>query len=163
MCRPVAAGLTRHAGGVKSALRKHSSPGRSRVHPLPSERAWQPNPKCRPEVPALQSPLRLVFRCESAHNPASGSRNIHTTGLRRVRMSKAGEGNARLGKTSGRSLLKSAGASGAAAFSQAAHGQAGRPGGTILAYVGSYTLPAGPDGMIGRGQGIYILEMDPAT
>ena len=80
-------------------------------------------------------------------------------------MSKAGEGNARVGKTSGRSFLKSAATSGAgaAAFSQAAQSQAGRPSGTILAYVGSYTLPAGPDGMIGRGQGIYILETDPAT
>jgi 6-phosphogluconolactonase (cycloisomerase 2 family) len=58
--------------------------------------------------------------------------------------------------------LKSAAAWGTAApaFAEAAQGRAG---GTVLAYVGSYTLPAGPDGMIGRGAGIYIFELNPAT
>lgn len=80
-------------------------------------------------------------------------------------MSQPAEGGARFGKASRRNILKSSAAlgTGASAFSQAAPSQEGRPGQTILAYVGSYTQPAGPDGMIGRGQGIYILELDPAT
>jgi 6-phosphogluconolactonase (cycloisomerase 2 family) len=32
----------------------------------------------------------------------------------------------------------------------------------IFAYVGSYSRPQGPDNSIGRGQGIYIFEMNPA-
>lgn len=32
-----------------------------------------------------------------------------------------------------------------------------------LAYVGSYSSPQGPEGAVGHGQGIYLLEMDPAT
>jgi 6-phosphogluconolactonase len=77
-------------------------------------------------------------------------------------MSRPGAGGARSGKTSRRSFLKSAAAlgTGAPAFARAAQGRAGQ---TVLAYVGSYSLPAGPDGMIGRGEGIYILELDPAT
>jgi 6-phosphogluconolactonase (cycloisomerase 2 family) len=33
----------------------------------------------------------------------------------------------------------------------------------VFAYVGSYSLPQGPDGSIGRGQGIYVFEMNRAT
>jgi 6-phosphogluconolactonase (cycloisomerase 2 family) len=33
----------------------------------------------------------------------------------------------------------------------------------IFAYVGTYSLPQGPDGSIGRGQGIYLFEMNSAT
>jgi 6-phosphogluconolactonase len=33
----------------------------------------------------------------------------------------------------------------------------------IFAYVGSYSRPQGPDGSIGRGQGIYVFEMNPST
>jgi 6-phosphogluconolactonase len=35
--------------------------------------------------------------------------------------------------------------------------------GPILTYVGTYSSPEGPEGMPGRGEGIYLLEMDPAT
>ncbi len=33
----------------------------------------------------------------------------------------------------------------------------------ILAYVGTYSSPQGPEGSKGRGQGIYLFEFDPAT
>ena len=36
-------------------------------------------------------------------------------------------------------------------------------GGPILAYVGTYSSPEGPEGSKGNGQGIYLFEMDPAT
>ena len=77
-------------------------------------------------------------------------------------MSQPRAGGPNFAKTSRRNFLKSAAAlgTGASAFAQAAQGGPGR---TILAYVGSYTLHDGPDGMIGRGEGIYIFRMDPAT
>lgn len=77
-------------------------------------------------------------------------------------MARPGVGGARSGGASRRDFLKRAAAlgTGAPAFAGAAQGRAG---GTVLAYVGSYTLPAGPDGMIGRGEGIYVFELDPAT
>lgn len=34
---------------------------------------------------------------------------------------------------------------------------------TVLAYVGTYSSPQGPEGSPGRGQGIYLVELDPAT
>src|SRR5215470_19007298 len=36
----------------------------------------------------------------------------------------------------------------------------GRP---VLAYVGTYSSPQGPEGAVGRGQGIYLFEMNAAT
>jgi len=33
----------------------------------------------------------------------------------------------------------------------------------ILAYVGTYSSPQGPEGAVGRGQGIYLFEMNPVT
>ncbi len=33
----------------------------------------------------------------------------------------------------------------------------------VLLYVGTYSSPEGPEGSKGRGQGIYLFEMDPAT
>lgn len=33
----------------------------------------------------------------------------------------------------------------------------------VFAYVGTYSSPQGPEGAPGRGQGIYLFEMDPAT
>jgi 6-phosphogluconolactonase len=33
----------------------------------------------------------------------------------------------------------------------------------VLAYVGTYSSPRGPEGAAGHGQGIYLLEMNPAT
>ena len=60
-------------------------------------------------------------------------------------MSRPGKGGARSGETTRRNFLKSAAAWGAGAPALA-RGAQGGAGGTILAYVGSYTLPAGPDG-----------------
>ena len=34
---------------------------------------------------------------------------------------------------------------------------------SVLAYVGAYSSPQGPEGSIGHGQGIYLFEMNPAT
>ncbi|MGH9430268.1 MAG: lactonase family protein [Terriglobia bacterium] len=33
----------------------------------------------------------------------------------------------------------------------------------VLVYVGSYSSPQGPEGSVGRGKGIYLFEMNPAT
>jgi 6-phosphogluconolactonase len=33
----------------------------------------------------------------------------------------------------------------------------------VFTYVGTYSSPQGPEGAVGRGQGIYLFEMDPAT
>jgi len=38
-----------------------------------------------------------------------------------------------------------------------------RPNKSILAYVGSYSSPQGPEGSKGNGQGIYLFQMNPAT
>jgi 6-phosphogluconolactonase (cycloisomerase 2 family) len=35
--------------------------------------------------------------------------------------------------------------------------------GSILAYVGTYSSPQGPEGSKGNGQGIYLFQMNPAT
>ena len=35
--------------------------------------------------------------------------------------------------------------------------------GPLLAYVGSYSSPQGPEGAVGHGKGIYLFEMNPAT
>jgi 6-phosphogluconolactonase (cycloisomerase 2 family) len=37
------------------------------------------------------------------------------------------------------------------------------PNGPVLAYVGAYSSPQGPEGSRGRGEGIYLFEMDPAN
>jgi 6-phosphogluconolactonase len=42
-------------------------------------------------------------------------------------------------------------------------GSGGSPQKPVLAYAGTYSNPAGPEGMPGRGEGIYLLEMNPAT
>jgi 6-phosphogluconolactonase (cycloisomerase 2 family) len=51
----------------------------------------------------------------------------------------------------------------APAFAQAPQDHRDSAHHPIFAYVGSYTLPEGPDGSVGRGQGIYVFEMNPAT
>lgn len=48
----------------------------------------------------------------------------------------------------------------AAAAPALAGAAAGRP---VLAYVGTYSSPEGPEGAQGRGQGIHIFEQNPAT
>jgi len=67
-------------------------------------------------------------------------------------------------RTSRRSFLQAAGAAAlspalARAGQRATHSGARR----LLMCVGTYSSPQGPEGAKGRGQGIYILEMDPAS
>jgi 6-phosphogluconolactonase len=66
-----------------------------------------------------------------------------------------------LKKTSRRRFLKGATALGAAMYAQPTFGASPRQ--PVFAYVGSYSLPQGPDGTIGRGQGIYVFEMNAVT
>jgi len=69
-----------------------------------------------------------------------------------------------LPKTSRRSFLMGATALAAAAPAvAAARKAAGSAARRILTYVGTYSAPQGPEGAIGRGQGIYLFEMNPAT
>ena len=69
-----------------------------------------------------------------------------------------------LGRTSRRGFLKGAAALGAAAplLGRAQQTKSGSGRHRIFAYVGSYSRPQGPDNSIGRGQGIYVFEMNPA-
>ena len=69
------------------------------------------------------------------------------------------------GKTSRRRFLKSIAALGAAApaLAQGQQSHADSAHHSIFAYVGSYSLPQGPDGSVGRGQGIYLFEMNSRT
>lgn len=70
-----------------------------------------------------------------------------------------------LSKTSRREFLRNAAAIAVAhpIFALVQRGETKRDGHPVLAYVGSYSSPQGPEGAVGRGQGIYLLEMDPAT
>ena len=47
-----------------------------------------------------------------------------------------------------------------ASFALAARGRAAGP---VFTYVGTYSSPQGPEGAKGRGQGIYLFEMNPST
>ena len=69
------------------------------------------------------------------------------------------------GKTSRREFLRSAAALAVAhpIFALVQKGEAKRGVRPVLVYVGSYSSPQGPEGAVGHGQGIYLLEMDPAT
>jgi len=80
-------------------------------------------------------------------------------------MSRCGAECPTFGTTSRRGFLKSAVALGVTAQSlvQAPQNVASSSHDPIFAYVGSYSLPQGPDGSVGRGQGIYLFEMNPAT
>jgi 6-phosphogluconolactonase len=66
-----------------------------------------------------------------------------------------------LGKLSRRGLLKGA----APLFLTRSSLVRARPQahGPVLAYVGTYSSAQGPEGSVGRGQGIYLFEMNPAT
>jgi len=70
-----------------------------------------------------------------------------------------------LGKASRRGFLK--GAAGLAvatpAGAKAPPRQPKSAKGSILAYVGTYSSPQGPEGSAGRGQGIYLYQMNPST
>ena len=70
-----------------------------------------------------------------------------------------------LGKTSRRTFLKAAAALGGAApaLARARQGGSDPAHHKIFAYVGSYSLPQATDGSVGRGQGIYVFEMNPVT
>ena len=70
-----------------------------------------------------------------------------------------------ISKSSRREFLRSAAAIAAAhpLFSLFQKGKADGIVQPILAYVGSYSSPQGPEGAVGHGRGIYLLEMDPAT
>jgi 6-phosphogluconolactonase len=52
---------------------------------------------------------------------------------------------------------------GGSLLARARQKQARRGNGPILAYVGTYSSPQGPEGSKGHGQGIYLFEMNPAT
>lgn len=69
------------------------------------------------------------------------------------------------GKTSRREFLRSAAALAVAhpIITLVQKGEAKRGVRPVLVYVGSYSSPQGPEGAVGHGQGIYLLEMDPAT
>ncbi|HET7842495.1 MAG TPA: lactonase family protein [Terriglobia bacterium] len=67
--------------------------------------------------------------------------------------------------TSRREFLKSSAALAGAVPVLASSSQepASATKGPILAYAGTYSNPLGPEGSPGRGEGIYLLEMNPAT
>ena len=70
-----------------------------------------------------------------------------------------------LAKTSRRGILKGAAALAvsAPALGQAQQNRRNSAGGPILAYVGAYSSPQGPEGSKGNGQGIYLFQVNPAT
>lgn len=69
------------------------------------------------------------------------------------------------GKTSRRRFLKvvTGFAMATPAFAGAPQSRARGAAKSVLTYVGTYSSPQGPEGAPGRGQGIYLFEMDPAT
>ena len=71
----------------------------------------------------------------------------------------------RPGRTSRRGLLRGAAALAVSGpvLGPARQNRATLPSGSRLAYVGTYSSPQGPEGSRGRGQGIYLFEMDPST
>ena len=73
--------------------------------------------------------------------------------------------HSRIGTTSRRGFLKVAAALAVSppAFSGTQKKHAGGRMKPVRAYVGTYSSPQGPEGAMGRGQGIYLFEMDPAT
>ncbi len=68
-------------------------------------------------------------------------------------------------KASRRAFLKSAAALSVSgqALAQGRESVANSTGRRILAYVGTYSSPQGPEGSKGNGQGIYVFEMDPSS
>jgi 6-phosphogluconolactonase len=67
-----------------------------------------------------------------------------------------------LGKMSRRGFLKGSAAI-AAAGSAGAQARRSQANSSILAYVGTYSSPEGPEGSKGHGQGIYLFQMNPST
>jgi len=70
-----------------------------------------------------------------------------------------------VGKTSRRDFLRSAAALAVAhpLFLPVAKSKPSRGVRPVLAYVGTYSSPQGPEGAVGHGQGIYLFEMHPET
>ncbi|HMD86583.1 MAG TPA: lactonase family protein [Terriglobia bacterium] len=70
-----------------------------------------------------------------------------------------------LERTSRRSFLQAAAGAAAMAQATARAGQSlSKPAPRrILAWVGTYSSPQGPEGAKGRGQGIYVFELNPAS
>ncbi|MGA2632306.1 MAG: lactonase family protein [Terriglobia bacterium] len=69
------------------------------------------------------------------------------------------------GAASRRGFLTAAAGAALAARARGAVGPQPSPpaGGSVLAYVGTYSSPQGPEGSAGRGEGIYLFEMNPST
>ncbi len=68
-------------------------------------------------------------------------------------------------KTSRRTFLKSTTTLAVSrhALARVGEGSSSSAGGSILAYVGTYSSPQGPEGSKGNGQGIYLFQMDPSS
>ncbi len=68
-------------------------------------------------------------------------------------------------RTSRRTFLKSAAALGVSgqALARAGEGLSSSAARSILAYVGTYSSPQGPEGSKGNGRGIYLFQMDPSS
>src|ERR1700758_4698126 len=49
------------------------------------------------------------------------------------------------------------------AFAGIAKSRTKRPTRPLLAYVGTYSSPQGPEGAFGHGRGIYLFEVDPGS
>lgn len=69
------------------------------------------------------------------------------------------------GETSRRGFLKQAAALALirSLITRAQDSRMSRAKGPILAYVGTYSSPLGPEGTKGNGQGIHVFEMNPST
>ncbi len=67
------------------------------------------------------------------------------------------------GQTSRRRFLQVVAATSGPALSLSQLGIADSTSRRILAIAGTYSSPQGPEGSPGRGQGIYVFEMDPAS
>jgi 6-phosphogluconolactonase len=69
------------------------------------------------------------------------------------------------GGTTRRGFLKATAAIAAAgpAISLGGQNKTRESGGLKFVYVGTYSSPQGPEGAVGRGEGIYLFAMDPST
>jgi 6-phosphogluconolactonase (cycloisomerase 2 family) len=70
-----------------------------------------------------------------------------------------------LGKTSRRGFLKGTAAVAVTgpSVARARQNHVNSTKGSVLAYVGTFSSPQGPEGSKGNGQGIYLYQMNPAT
>lgn len=82
-----------------------------------------------------------------------------------MRLSEALCGPGRSGMGSRRGFLKNVAAVtlGGPALAPAMQNRANSPKRPILAYVGTYSSPQGPEGSRGRGEGIYVFNVNPST